>query len=97
MSYLMTQTIKLDFPIADKEELTMRRPKVADKLAAERSSGKSSGGAFEVALFARLIGVNPADMEEMDDVDYDKCQDAYVRFLSRKSKTSETEPSSSAE
>lgn len=83
---MTTTTIKLDHPIAvdgvEVTELTLRRPKVRDVRAADKSSG--SDGAREIRLFANLCEQTPAAMEELDMADYLKIQEAYQDFLSPK-------------
>lgn len=74
--------IILDFPVTLDGEthktLTMRRPKVSDTLWAE----KLKGGDFDkiVKTAARLCGVTPEVMAELDDVDMKKVDDQYASF-----------------
>jgi hypothetical protein len=76
--------ITLDHPVTiggvEVKTLRMRRPKVKDQLASERSGGTNADK--EVKLFANLCEVTPATIEELDLVDYKKIQDEYSGFLS---------------
>lgn len=76
-------TIKLQYPVEHNgttyEELTMRRPKVRDQLAATKKSG--SDAEFEAALFADLAEVEPAVIEGLDMLDYTELQRAYKDFF----------------
>lgn len=60
--------------------LHMRRPKVRDMLAAEKSKGTDAEK--EIVLFANLCEVTPAEIEALDMVDYQQLQQAYQGFLS---------------
>ena len=77
-------TIKLKHPIkvdgVEIQELTMRRPKVRDQIAAEKGGG--SDAEKELRMFANLCEITPQSLEEMDMVDYKALQEAYVDFLS---------------
>ena len=79
-------TIKLREPITvdgtQRESLTLRRPKVRDLLAAEKSELVESPALRELKLFANLCEVPPAALEELDAADYVKLQEAYTGFLS---------------
>lgn len=74
--------IELEFPITiDGEKiakLTMRRPKVSDRLWAE----KLGGGDMEkvVKVSARLCDVAPEVIAELDDVDMAKVDKQYGAF-----------------
>lgn len=76
--------ITLDYPVTidgvEVKTLCMRRPKVKDQLASERSEGTQADR--EVRLFANLCEVTPATVEELDLVDYQKLQKEYEGFLS---------------
>lgn len=83
-------SIKLDFPVTvegqEYKDLTMRRPKVKDMKAAEKTSTDDSD--TETMLFANLCEVPPAVIDELDMIDYAKLQDQYRVFLSGPGKTS---------
>ncbi len=71
----MDATIKLDHavnlpPHPAVTELTVRRPKVKDELAAKRN--RTDPAEIEVALLASLTGQSPAVIGELDLDDYDK-------------------------
>lgn len=77
-------TIQLDHPMQidgqSIHELTIRRPKVKDLREAEKAGAGASEQ--ELSLFARLTGINPEDLDEMDLADYQKLQQRYSAFLS---------------
>jgi hypothetical protein len=60
-------------------KLTLRRAKVAD--LREASSGGASQEDQEVALLARLSGLLPEDVLELDLADYKALQDAFRSML----------------
>ena len=76
--------IKLDYPVTVEgmyiDEVTMRRPKVRDRLIAE----KASGGEVEkeLRLLANLCELPPTYLEHFDMCDYVKLQECLARFLS---------------
>lgn len=74
--------ITLSFPITVEGQkitsLTMRRPKTADRLWAEKQ--KSDDFAKIVSVAARLCNVAPADIAELDDLDMKKVDDQYAAF-----------------
>ena len=76
-------TIKLDFPIKidgkDVSELSVRRPKVRDQLAASKKTNEQKR---EIFLFANLCQLSPDDIQNLDMKDYGKIQKVYVDFLS---------------
>ena len=76
--------IKLKHPITvdgvEVQELTMRRPKVRDMIAAEKGAG--SDAEKELRMFSNLCEITPQTIEEMDMIDYKAMQEAYVGFLS---------------
>ncbi len=86
----MTQTIKLDYPIAAEgrtiDEITLRRPKVRDMLAADGLAG--SEAEKEIRMFANLAEMTPATIEALDLADYQALQEAYKGFLSSAPRTS---------
>ena len=77
-------TIKLKHPIEvdgiEVQQVTMRRPKVRDMIAAEKGAGGDAEK--ELRMFANLSEITPQTIEELDMVDYKAMQDAYVDFLS---------------
>lgn len=76
-------TIKLDFPIKldgkDVAELSVRRPKVRDQLAASKKTNEQER---EIFLFANLCQLSPDDIQNLDMKDYGKLQRVYLDFLS---------------
>lgn len=82
--------ISLDHPVeADGvtvEALSMRRPRVADQLAVEKT-GRTEG-AREVALFANLCQVSPETVRRLALSDYFEMQRVFKGFLSRRRPTS---------
>jgi len=80
----VNETITLKHPITvDGEtlnELTLRRPKVRDMLAADKQSG--SDAEKEIRTFANLCEVAPSVIEELDMADYQALQECYAGFLS---------------
>jgi hypothetical protein len=79
------QTIKLTEPIKIDgilvSELTLRRPKVRDRLAVERMG--NSDAEKEVALIANLASISREAVEELDLADYSKIQEVLQGFLSQ--------------
>lgn len=75
-------TIKLDFPITvdgrEIAEVTMRRPKVRDTLAARKLGGDEVTRG--IVLLANLCNLAPEHIHEMDDVDAEKLQAQYESF-----------------
>ena len=61
------------------DKLTLRRAKVAD--LREASRGGASQEDQEVALLARLSGLLPEDLLELDLADYKALQDAFRGML----------------
>ena len=76
--------IKLQYPITvDGEEvavLTMRRPKVKDQLAADKTTGTDAEK--EIRMFANLCDIAPSALDELDLADYVKLQEVFTGFLS---------------
>ncbi len=60
-------------------ELTLRRPKVRDRLAVERLG--TNDAEKEVALIANLADIPKDAVEELDLADYAKIQEALQGFL----------------
>ena len=74
-------TIKLKFPLENGlSTLSLRRPKVRDMLASEKTKG--SLGEQEVALFANLCERSPDEINALDMADYKQLQETYQGFLS---------------
>ena len=73
----LTETIKIDGVIIS--ELTLRRPKVRDRLAVERLG--NSDAEKEVALIANLADIPKDAVEDLDLADYAKIQEALQGFL----------------
>lgn len=82
--------IALDHPVevdgVTVEALSMRRPRVADQLAVEKT-GRTEG-AREVALFANLCQVSPETLRRLALSDYFEMQRVFKGFLSRRRPTS---------
>ncbi len=85
-----TVEIVLDHPVeahgATVATVSMRRPRVADQLAAEKAPG--GDGAREVALFANLCQVAPDTVRAFALSDYLEMQRVFRDFLSRRRRTS---------
>lgn len=81
---MTTQTFTLQMPITIHGEtisaLQVRRPRVRDRLAAER--GKGSTAEKEVIFLAHLCEVAPGTIEELELADYLKLQETVTSFLS---------------
>lgn len=60
-------------------KVTLRRPKVRDLKEAQRISDKPEEQ--ELALIARLAGLTPEDIEELDLADYKALADAFRAML----------------
>lgn len=78
-------TVELNNPITVEgilvSELTLRRPKVRDRLAVERMSNNDAEK--EVALIANLASISREAVEELDLADYSKIQGVLQDFLSQ--------------
>lgn len=61
------------------QEISLRRPKVRDRLAVERMG--HSDAEKEVALIANLAELPPSTIEELDLADYAKVQGVLQDFL----------------
>ncbi len=76
----------LQFPVKGNgrliNEVTLRRPKVGDQLAAEDSTENKSR--VEVNLVANLSGLTPAEVSEIDLADYGEIQKVLAGFFSQK-------------
>ncbi|MFT4327272.1 MAG: phage tail assembly protein [Wolbachia pipientis] len=75
----LTEPIKIDGILVS--ELTLRRPKVRDRLAVERMG--NSDAEKEVALIANLASISREAVEELDLADYSKIQGVLQGFLSQ--------------
>lgn len=77
-------TITLQHPVTVEgqqiDSLTLRRPKVKDRLVSEKASG--SEAEKEVRFLANLCEIPPSYIEELDMADYVKLQEALADFLS---------------
>ena len=80
----MNESIKLNYPVdynGEKvEQITMRRPKVQDRLTAEKSGG--SDIEKEMRLIANLCEVAPDFILQLDLADYTMVQEKLSDFLS---------------
>lgn len=76
-------TITLDYPIdfegGKLTKVDLRRPKVADVIAARK--GKKDEAEQEVGLIATISGLPPAAIEELDLADYKKLQEYLSGFF----------------
>lgn len=91
------EQIELKYPVEVSgevcKELTIRRSKVKDRLLVAKLKN-SSDEEKEIRLFANLCEVAPNVIEELDESDYAKLQNAYLNFF--KSEGMSPEPSSSS-
>ena len=75
--------IKLNFPVlvdgTDYKELSLRRPKVRDLIAADADNDSSAKK--EVFMFATLSELPIEVIEELDAKDYRSLQEVYQGFL----------------
>lgn len=82
-----TAKIDLDFPITvsgvEVSHLVMRRPKVRDMMAAQKSGGNDAE--MGIALVANLCELTPDDVLEIDSIDWDKCEAQVQAFKQAKS------------
>jgi Phage tail assembly chaperone proteins, E, or 41 or 14 len=82
-----TAKITLDFPITvsgvEVSHLIMRRPKVRDIMAAQKSGGSEAD--MGVTLVANLCEITPDDVMELDSLDWDKCEAQVQAFKSARS------------
>lgn len=82
-----TAKIELDYPLeisgVEVKHLVMRRPKVRDLIAAQKTGG--SEAEMGVALVANLCEITPSDVQELDSVDWDKCEAQVQAFKQAKS------------
>lgn len=82
--------IKLEYPITSGgvliQEITVRRPKVKDSLAAEKAAPTAADR--EIRLIANLADLAPSDIEELDCSDYASIQEALRGFMSPKGEPS---------
>lgn len=77
----MSTLVVLEHPSnASVKELAMRRPKVKDVLLGD-DNDDDSNAVKEVALFAVLCDVSPAEIESLDFADYLQLQRVYQGFL----------------
>lgn len=76
--------IELDFPISidgiETSVLQMRRPKVRDQIALEKTGGMSDAER-EIRFFSNLCEVSPDDIKALDLMDYAKLQKQFGDFL----------------
>ncbi len=81
--------IQLQYPVevdgVRYEGLKLRRPRVRDMLAADKSNSSESDK--ETRMFANLCEVAPAFIEELDLADYRNVQEVYKGFLSSAQRT----------
>lgn len=75
----ITLTEKITVDNKDIQEITLRRPKVRDRLAVDRMG--QSDAEKEVALIANLADLPKETIEELDLADYNKIQKVLQDFL----------------
>lgn len=80
---LDVKDIILDFPYQTPAgvalaKVTMRRSKVKDQKAVRKTY--TGDADIETALLARLCGLVPEDLDDMDEADYQKLQNTYLSF-----------------
>jgi len=85
-----TAKINLDFPITvsgvEVSHLIMRRPKVRDLMAAQKTGGTEAE--MGIALVANLCEITQDDVLELDSLDWDKCEAQVQAFKSARSQKS---------
>lgn len=88
-------TIELSYPIkidgTETSVLQLRRPKVADTFLAQKNI--KSDAEKEIELFANLCEVAPADIQQLDMMDYAKLQAQYANFMAPESQIPSSEES----
>lgn len=89
----VSQTVKLKYPVRlatgqTLTELTLRRPRVGDLRAVAHLSGDAEQ---ELAIFARITGLVPEDLDELDLADYKQVQDWFRRSQEGKSESAAAE------
>lgn len=62
-------------------QVTMRRPKVRDRLLVDRDASLASEGEREYRLIANIIELVPEDLAEMDLSDYRQLQEKLQGFI----------------
>jgi hypothetical protein len=79
----MNATIKLEYPIEFQGQkittLTMRRPKVIDRITSDKTEGSELEQ--EIVLFSNLCGVDLKLIYEIDQLDYRKLGEAFSGFF----------------
>lgn len=60
--------------------LHLRRPKVRDRLAAEKAG--STDAEQEIAMIAALADMTPSNLHELDLIDYKAVSEAFTGFFS---------------
>jgi hypothetical protein len=82
--------IQLEFPFTSGarliETVAIRRPKVADQLAAQKAGVTDVES--EIHLVANLSGLTPAEVGQIDLADYAAIQELLAGFFSRRRKSS---------
>jgi len=77
------ETIKLEFPVpfegGELKEVQVRRPKVADIVAARKS--KKDEAEQEITMISKLTDIPPETIETLDLADYKKIQEALSGFF----------------
>lgn len=88
----ITRTMQLNVPVhladgRELQQLTLRRAKVGDLRAVAHYDNEAEQ---EIALMARLAGLVPEDLEELDLSDYAQLQE-WFRLCQQKPKTETSE------
>ncbi|EGV38451.1 phage tail assembly protein [Neisseria weaveri] len=89
----VSKEIKLKYPVRLAtgemlEKLTLRRPKVGDIRAV---AGLATDAEQELAIMARISGLVPEDLDELDLADYKQVQDWFRRSQEGKSESASAE------
>lgn len=81
---MATEELVLNYPITISgktvDRLDVRRPTLGDQLAADKMRGSDADK--EVALMVSLTGLEPANLSDLDLMDYRRLQQVYEGFLS---------------
>ncbi|XVJ50909.1 MAG: phage tail assembly protein [Vampirovibrio sp.] len=81
----MNATIKLEYPFDFQGQkitsLTLRRPKVIDRITSEKAEGSELQK--EIVLFANLCGVEVDVIYALDQQDYYKISEAFAGFFTK--------------
>lgn len=83
--FALNATVTLNFPIKiggiEQTELTLRRPKVSDRLVVDRDTSLTNEGDRVSTMIGNLCGLSPDEMRLLDLSDFNQLQEAMGRFL----------------